>query len=169
MKILIAYDGSADARAAIETAGSLFSGKAALVLSVWEGFSEVISRSGAGLAAGPLEFEEIDQTSARAAHERAEEGCALGRVAGLSAEPLTARQNTTVWETILEQADAAGADAIVLGSRGLTGVKSLLLGSVSHAVLQHADRPVIVIPGPQVARRRAERRHERTVGAGHSR
>ena len=168
MTILIAYDGSPDAKAAIETAGALFSGNAAVVLSVWEGFSEVISRAGAGLSAGPLEFEEIDRTSAEAASERAEEGSALGRVAGLSAEPIIARQGSTVWETILEQAEASGADAIVLGSRGLTGVKSLLLGSVSHAVLQHADRPVIVVPGAQVAHRRADRRHDRTVGAGHS-
>ena len=36
-----------------------------------------------------------------------------------------------------------------------------LLGSVSHAVLQHADRPVVVVPGAQVARKRSERRRER--------
>jgi nucleotide-binding universal stress UspA family protein len=32
------------------------------------------------------------------------------------------------------------ANAIVVGSRGLTGIKSLLLGSVSHGLVQHADR-----------------------------
>jgi nucleotide-binding universal stress UspA family protein len=46
----------------------------------------------------------------------------------------------------------------VLGTRGLTGVKSLLLGSVSHAVLQHADRPVIIVPSPETARERAAHR-----------
>ena len=38
-----------------------------------------------------------------------------------------------------------------MGSRGLTGLKPLLLGSVSHAVIQHASRMVIVVPSPQVA------------------
>ena len=39
-----------------------------------------------------------------------------------------------------------GADAILMGTRGLTGLKSVVLGSVSHAVLQRADRPVVVVP-----------------------
>ncbi|HEX5194349.1 MAG TPA: hypothetical protein VFW09_16240 [Solirubrobacteraceae bacterium] len=37
---------------------------------------------------------------------------------------------------------------------------SLLLGSVSHAVLQHADRTVVVAPSPSVAQRRHARRGE---------
>ena len=56
------------------------------------------------------------------------------------------------------------ATAIVMGSRGLTGIKSLLLGSVSHAVLQRADRTVIVVPSPAVASSR-KRRHDRSPGS----
>jgi nucleotide-binding universal stress UspA family protein len=60
-------------------------------------------------------------------------------------------QDTTISSAILTEARDEDASAIVIGTRGLTGVKSLLLGSVSHAVLQHADRTVVVVPSAEVA------------------
>jgi hypothetical protein len=51
-----------------------------------------------------------------------------------------------------------------MGSRGLHGVKSLLVGSVSHAVIQHADRTVIVVPSPAVAAARGRERHDAHEG-----
>jgi nucleotide-binding universal stress UspA family protein len=48
-------------------------------------------------------------------------------------------------EIILYTARAEHADLIVVGSRGLGGMKGLLLGSVSHAVIQHASAPVLVV------------------------
>ena len=53
-----------------------------------------------------------------------------------------------MWKTILDIADRHGAAMIVMGSRGLTGVRSMLLGSVSNAVVHHADRPTLVIRQP---------------------
>jgi nucleotide-binding universal stress UspA family protein len=156
--ILIGYDGSADARSAIESAGELLAGQPAAILSVWDGLTEVLIRTGAGFGADALDVGQLDATAEQAARDRAAEGVALARDAGLSADPRVCERTGSIWQTILDEADAVHASAIVLGSRGLSGLKSLLLGSVSHAVLQHADRPVIVVPSPAMAGRRAAHR-----------
>lgn len=48
-------------------------------------------------------------------------------------------------ERIVELADEHDADLIVVGSRGLSGFRSFLLGSVSYKVARTAERPVLVI------------------------
>jgi nucleotide-binding universal stress UspA family protein len=53
-----------------------------------------------------------------------------------------------VWKTIVEIADHDDAATIVMGSRGLTGLRAMLLGSVSSAVVHHADRPTLIIRRP---------------------
>lgn len=159
--ILIAYDGSPDARAAVQHAGELLPGEQATVLVVWEPFVEVMAHTGAGLGLGQgiVNVEEIDAASEAAAKQRADEGAELARGVGLDAQPRSCPQGPTVWHAILNQARELDVRAIVLGTRGLTGVKSLLLGSVSHSVLQHSDRAVVVVPSPQAAKERAAALH----------
>lgn len=48
-------------------------------------------------------------------------------------------------EAILDSAAALNADLIVLGSRGLSEWKALLIGSVSDGVLHHALCPVLIV------------------------
>ncbi|MDH3240966.1 MAG: universal stress protein [Alphaproteobacteria bacterium] len=48
-------------------------------------------------------------------------------------------------ERIIEEAEHAKADLIVLGSRGLGEVGGLVLGSVSHKVIQHATCPCLTV------------------------
>jgi nucleotide-binding universal stress UspA family protein len=56
-----------------------------------------------------------------------------------------------VAETILQTAAEEQCDLIVLGSRGLTGLKRLMLGSISNAVAAKAQCPVLVIKQPPPA------------------
>jgi nucleotide-binding universal stress UspA family protein len=46
---------------------------------------------------------------------------------------------------ILDEAETWGADLIVMGSHGYTGLKRILLGSVSHAVMPHAICSVEIV------------------------
>lgn len=47
------------------------------------------------------------------------------------------------------EAEAAAADLVVVGSRGRSGIKSALLGSVSRHVIDHAACPVVVVKAPR--------------------
>ena len=51
----------------------------------------------------------------------------------------------SVVETILEQATKNNVDLIVIGTRGLTGFKKLLVGSVSSGVINHAHCSVLIV------------------------
>lgn len=157
--ILIAYDGSDDAKAAIARAGALLSGQPATVLTVWEQLVDLLVRTPGSLGglAAVTDSDDVDQASRGAAEHTAQEGAGAAREAGLDASPRVGVRSGTMAETILTEADAVSADVIVLGSRGLTGLGSLVLGSVSHAVLQHADRAVLVVPSPKVAAERGEK------------
>jgi nucleotide-binding universal stress UspA family protein len=48
---------------------------------------------------------------------------------------------------LLKRATAANHDLIVMGSRGRGAVRSAVLGSVSHSVLNHTTIPVLIIHG----------------------
>lgn len=163
--ILIGYDGSEDAKAAIQHAGDLMPGTPATVITIWEPITMRLSRTPAGL--GPVtglgDISDIDRETAADAAQRAREGAQLANEAGLRATPDTVSQRFSIAEAIMERADQLDVDAIVLGSRGLTGIRSLLLGSVSHAVVQHADRPVVIVPSSDIAASRRERRQQGTL------
>jgi nucleotide-binding universal stress UspA family protein len=153
--ILIAYDGSEPARAAVREAGALFAPGSALVLTVWEPslaeFMMVPDSSGMGgtmLPFDPAVARDIEQASEDRAKHIADDGAALARNVGLDALPLTAEDIAAPADAIVAAAAKHDARAIVIGSRGLRGLKSKLLGSTSSTVLHNARRPVVVVRHP---------------------
>jgi nucleotide-binding universal stress UspA family protein len=147
-RLLLCYDGSADARHAIRCAGELFAGREALVVSVWQPTPVPSSLGFAGEAAGLIDLVQVDRAAAEEGGRIAEEGARLARQAGLAAEPRAVKATEPVWKMIVDIAGGEDAAAIVMGSRGLTGVRAMLLGSVSSAVVHHADRPALIIREP---------------------
>lgn len=162
--ILIAYDGSDDARAAVEAAGRLMGGQAAEILTVWEPFTMILSHTPASMGSigGYGDIGEIDTASRAGAQSQAEEGARLARKHGLRATAKAIARVGSVADAILSESDRIEAGATIMGTRGLGGLGTLLLGSVSHAVVQHSGRPAMVVPSPGVAARRAEGRDEQS-------
>jgi len=68
---------------------------------------------------------------------------ARAAAAGVTYEAHLAYGN--VAEAILETAASRACDAVVLGSRGLTGFKRLMLGSISNAVAAKTLLPVLIV------------------------
>jgi nucleotide-binding universal stress UspA family protein len=161
--ILVSYDGSPDAQAAIDRAAQLMPGEEATVLTVWEPFIDMMTGAnsmamGLGMAGSYAESGAIDAINRDAALATAREGTERAAAAGLVAHPRSETRHGGVAATILAAAADVDADAVVMGTRGLSGVKSFLLGSVSHGVVQHADRAVFVVPAAGLAERRRDHR-----------
>ena len=144
--LLLCYDGSDNARRAVEFAGEQFPGRRVLVLSFWESWvTRAPALSSPVGPVGGMELE-LDEIAAEQSQETAEAGVELATAAGLAAEPLTEKVVAgPVWKAVLDAADEHEAAAIVMGSRGLTGI-SKALGSVSHGVVHHSRLPVLVVP-----------------------
>jgi hypothetical protein len=68
--------------------------------------------------------------------------------------PRITNRNGDIAAAVLAIASGVDAALIAIGTRGLGGVKSLVMGSVSRAVLHHADRPVLVIPSARLTEAR---------------
>jgi nucleotide-binding universal stress UspA family protein len=69
-------------------------------------------------------------------------------------KPLPAKISTALMEgypdkSIIEAAENAGADLIVMGARGVKGIKQLIIGSVTRSVAVSSPRPVLVIKPSQ--------------------
>jgi nucleotide-binding universal stress UspA family protein len=158
--ILLCYDGSADAQAAIDHAARLMPGAEATVLTVWEPFVDAMAYSGSmgfgvmGYAGTAADASTIDEADQQLAHETAVDGAQRASEAGLVAQWRVANRHGTLAGAIIDAAADVDADVIVCGTRGRSGVKSFLLGSVSHQVVQHADRAVLVVPSPTLAEKR---------------
>jgi nucleotide-binding universal stress UspA family protein len=144
--IVIAYDGSDYAAHAITVAAKFFGGRNAVVATIFNPLS-----SQAPLAGGtPIYLPEVEENLEKQAQATAERGAQLAREAGLDAEPRSASGAPT-WRGITAIADDVDAAAIIVGARGLSGLKSALLGSTSNGVVHHTSRPVLVVNVPDAS------------------
>ncbi|HEX5825014.1 MAG TPA: universal stress protein [Candidatus Limnocylindrales bacterium] len=145
-RIVLAWDGSSGATRAADLLRRwpIFAGAQVRVVSVadirvpwWTGFPEAGSPE-----MMPMYVEAVD--ASRSQHEElAREMTARLQTSGLTVE--TNRQDGDAATEILAAASASGADLIIMGTHGRTGLRRLVLGSVARNVLQHATCSVLVV------------------------
>jgi nucleotide-binding universal stress UspA family protein len=152
--VLIAYDGSEVSRAAVRHAAELFRGRPAVLATVWEpglatvevGLSMGLPDMGMGtLPADAATVEELDRLHREHASTVAADGAEFARSLGLAAEPQAVPDEVDVADTLIGIARERGAAVVVVGSHGISGLRKHLLGSVSRKLIEHCDRPVLVI------------------------
>lgn len=153
--VLIAYDGSEVSRAAVRHAAELFAGRPAVLVTVWEpGLAAVQvgipDSMGMGTGMGTLPpdpgtVEAVDRSEREHASTVAADGAEFARSLGLLAEPQAVPDEVNVADTLIDIARERGAAVVVVGSRGISGLRTRLLGSVSRKLIEHCDRPILVI------------------------
>ena len=152
--VLLAYDGSPVAQAALREAVALLGGRPLIVASVWEpGLAMVTMMPPAGEPSmghlpDPDEVAAIDRVESGHAEDLAHAGARMARELGATAEALSIPDSANVAATLIEIADQRDACAIVVGSRGLGAFKARVLGSTSRRLVHDAHCPVLVVRAP---------------------
>lgn len=151
--LLIGFDGSDGAVAAVRAAAPLVATRSALVVTVWEpALNDPLTWSNdlpGGTMLDPNTADVLDDAEQARAQQVAHAGAALLETLGFSAEPLVAADTGNVAATLIELAAERSASAILIGSRGHGALKRLFLGSTSEALLRHARCPLLIVPEAQ--------------------
>ncbi|HQU28413.1 MAG: universal stress protein [Nitrospira sp.] len=161
MRILLATDGSADARAAVDFLTTLtFPGSSTLILV--HVVRKHVFQTEQVLLGNRSTKDQFAVLAEKMLQDRGRKGVALFEQAKrrLAATEFTVEECLVSGheaQEILKVARRTRADVIVLGSRGLTGLRRLLIGSVSHKVVRNAPCSVLVIRQPTRKRRGPER------------
>ena len=123
-----------------------------MILTVWQPLVTKLAETGSFGVFALDDETEVDDTEEQAARDAAEQAAERARAAGHTATVRVEEAQQAAWLKIIEVADEIDARLIVCGTRGRGTVKTALLGSVSHAVLTHSGRPVLIAP----SRRRSD-------------
>ena len=141
--MLVAFDGSKDSVRAVDFGCSLAK-KYDSSLIIVHVYSTVLPAY-AGVAPMPVpDFQGSAEQSKERARVVLQHGMELARARGVEAKGELIQAGSTV-QALVEFAASEKVGLIVLGTRGMTGFKKLIMGSVSSGVVSHAECPVLVV------------------------
>lgn len=141
-RILVPTDGTATSMAAVDAAIGFAHGSGAQVLGLHVTPPRPLYSDGLGTLAAPETEDRAGEFLGYIERRAAQAGVAAS---------VQARRADVPWEAIIDAARDRQCDLIVMGSRGRSPARALLLGSQTQAVLGHSAIPVMVIPKPEAA------------------
>ncbi len=136
-KILVPIDGSANSTRAVEVATAIaksYGGELFLLMVV------PMELQSTGPPEGPV-YEFSKETGDRIFYDVSK----IPKSQEVSVSSRVIRSPNSIVDGIIEYATGNGMDLIVIGTRGLSGFRKLVLGSVSDGVVRHAHCNVLVV------------------------
>ena len=137
-KVLVGTDFSEPAARAVERAVDVAGryGASVHVVHVWE----IPLMAGASIASPAIDWITPIETAARAQLDELVEGLRAGKV----------NVNSTLcsgvaWDRILSVVEQVGADLVVVGTHGRTGIRRAFMGSIAERVVRLATVPVLTV------------------------
>jgi nucleotide-binding universal stress UspA family protein len=147
-RIAVATDGSETAGAALEVAVDLARRYSADLLVIAVAPLPAVFAS----PAEPYVAASVPESPVPRYQALVDRAVAQARAAGVASVSGVCEEGVVV-DAVLEEVKVHASDLLVVGSRGLSTAKRLLLGSVSTALVTHAPCPVLVV---RPATKRAE-------------
>ena len=147
-RVILGFDGSVAATAAIDVGATLFPGAHAWIAHLWTPpFASDGTRR--RLWKGSAHIDEfvaaIEREGRWQADRLAAVGTTLARAAGWDAEPLVERSDGGEGLGLAQLATKLDPEVLLVGSRGLSGARAVL-GSVSDMAVHYSPKPVVVSP-----------------------
>src|ERR1700693_1009152 len=140
-RIVVAVDGSAHSDAALDWAVRMAKGMGSEVVAVFAIAPPVYFDTGYMAPVAPPQFDPQWRAEIKAEFEG--KWCERLREAGVQYRMILGDGRPA--SVIAQVADGLDADVIVVGRRGRGGVAELVLGSVSHELILHSKRPILLI------------------------
>jgi len=152
-RLLVAYDTSDQAKAALDVAIALARSEGASIVACFALHIEAeVGRIAAAFHYTPVSAVRMLRDDARAVLDSA---TAQAKAAGVAIK--TKLIDAPAVSGISEYARRMRADMIVVGSHGRSGLPRLLLGSVAEGLMRHASVPVLVVRTPPPTKKRSRR------------
>jgi nucleotide-binding universal stress UspA family protein len=145
MKMLVCTDGSEHSKKAVKKAAKIAANYEEIeVVIIYVNNVEIIPMHGGYGESVPLEMQvQYEKEKEKQGQQMLQDAVHIFRENNI--EPATILRKGNPSDEIIKLASEENFDLVVVGSRGLGGLKKIILGSVSNAVAQEAESDVLII------------------------